>query len=124
MPSVLMPEAFLVHLSPPTVQIYYIPATLTPCKVIQILESAKFLLVNPESWALESKIQHQGICSTVQEYRIQCRKTRINRVESRFQDCLKLPYIGQLLAASYVHPYQSINQSINQSFVCHLITNA
>ena len=58
MPSVLMPEAFLVHLSHPTVQIYYIPATLTPCKVIQILESAKFLLVNPESWALESKIQH------------------------------------------------------------------
>ena len=54
MPSVLMPEAFLVHLSPPT----YIPATLTPCKVIQILESAKRLLVNPESWALESKIQH------------------------------------------------------------------
>ena len=34
MPSVLMPEAFLVHLSHPTVQIYYIAATLTPCKVI------------------------------------------------------------------------------------------
>ena len=34
MPTVLMPEAFLVHLSPPAVQIYYIPATLTPCKVI------------------------------------------------------------------------------------------
>ena len=58
MPTVLMPEAFLVHFSPPTVQIYYIPATLTSCKVIQILESVEVLLVNPESWALESKIQH------------------------------------------------------------------
>ena len=58
MPTVLMPEAFLVLLSPPTVQIYYIPATLTSCKVIRILESANFLLVNPESWALGSKIQH------------------------------------------------------------------
>ena len=58
MPTVLMPEVFLVLLSPPTVQIYYIPATLTPCKVIQILESVKFLLVNLESWALEPKTQH------------------------------------------------------------------
>ena len=49
MPTVWMPEAFLVYLSPPTIQIYYIPATIARCKVTQILESEKFLLVNPES---------------------------------------------------------------------------
>ena len=49
MPTVWIPEAFLVYLAHPTIQIYYIPATLTLCKVTQILESEKFLLVNPES---------------------------------------------------------------------------
>ena len=58
MPTVWMPEAFLVYLAPPTVQICYIPATIATCKVIQILESETFLLVNPESLAFESKTQH------------------------------------------------------------------
>ena len=64
---------------------------VAPCKAIRILESGKFclwnlesstfLLSNPESWTLES--------------RIQLRESGIHGVESTIQDCLWLLYMGR-----------------------------
>ena len=59
---------------------------LNPCKGIRILESVQFLLWNPVSWALESRIQlkESGILLRIG---IKYLEYGINGMESRIQDC-------------------------------------
>ena len=73
--------------------------------VVESVIQRIFFLWNPQSWALESRIQFkesgilltieiQNPSSTDKDSRIQYLESGIQDVESRIQDCLGFPYKG------------------------------
>ena len=99
-----MPEAFLIYCCPSYSTNLIIPATIAPYKIIQILESEKFLLVNPESWVWSPKF---SIGESVRLTRNTESSTR-NPESIWWNPDSKTIFnylIGRLLAVDYVHTY-------------------
>ena len=70
-----------------------------------IRNTGKFGMWNPESWVLESRIQHKEsripltIIGFTDKTGIQYLESKIHCVESRIQDCLGSPHMGQKVAS-------------------------